>query len=32
LSALVIEDVADGGDVIVVRARTWDMAVACPAA
>jgi transposase len=30
LSALVIEDVADGGDVIVVRARTRDAAVACP--
>jgi zinc-finger of transposase IS204/IS1001/IS1096/IS1165 len=30
LSALVIEDVADGGDVIVVRARTRDVAVACP--
>ena len=30
LSALVIEDVADGGDVIVVRARTREGAVACP--
>jgi transposase len=30
LSALVIEDVADGGDVIVVRARTRDVPVACP--
>jgi transposase len=30
LSALVIEDVADGDDVIVVRARTRDGAVACP--
>jgi hypothetical protein len=27
---LVIEDVTDGGDVIVVRARTRDVAVACP--
>ena len=30
LSALVIEDVEDAGDVICVRARTWDGAVACP--
>jgi hypothetical protein len=30
LSALVIEDVADGSDVIVVRAGTRDVAVACP--
>jgi transposase len=30
LSALVIEDIKDGGDVIVVRARTRDGAVACP--
>ena len=30
LSALVIVDVADGGDVIVVRARTRNVAVACP--
>ena len=30
LSALVIEDVADGGDVIAVRARTRDVPVACP--
>jgi transposase len=29
LSALVIEDVADDGDVIVVRARTRDVPVAC---
>ena len=31
LSALVIEDVEDAGDVIVVRARTRDKLVACPA-
>src|SRR6266567_8019476 len=31
LSALVIEDVEDAGDVICVRARTRDGAVACPA-
>jgi transposase len=30
LSALVIEDVEDAGDVICVRARTRDGAVACP--
>ena len=30
LSALVIEDVRDGGEVIVVRTRTRDVAVACP--
>ena len=30
LSALVIEDVEDAGEVIVVRARTRDEAVACP--
>jgi zinc-finger of transposase IS204/IS1001/IS1096/IS1165 len=30
LSALVIEDVQDAGEVIVVRARTADEAVACP--
>jgi transposase len=30
LSVLVIEDIADGGDVIVVRARTRHGAVACP--
>jgi transposase len=30
LSALVIEDVQDPGEVIVVRARTADEAVACP--
>ena len=30
LSALVIVDVADGGDVIVVRARTRNVAVPCP--
>ena len=30
LSALVIDDVADAGDVIVVRARTSGGAVACP--
>jgi transposase len=30
LSALVLEDARDGGDVIVVRARTRDSAVACP--
>jgi transposase len=30
LSALVIEDVEDAGDVICVRARTRDAAVACP--
>jgi transposase len=30
LSALVIEDVEDAGEVIVVRARTRDGAVACP--
>jgi hypothetical protein len=29
LSALVIEDVVDAGDVICVRARTRDRAVAC---
>jgi transposase len=29
-SALVIEDVEDAGEVIVVRARTRDEAVACP--
>jgi transposase len=31
LSALVIEDVEDAGEVICVRARTRDGAVACPA-
>ena len=31
LSALVIEDVEDTGEVICVRARTQDGAVACPA-
>jgi hypothetical protein len=31
LSALVIEDVEDAGEVICVRARTQDGAVACPA-
>jgi transposase len=30
LSALVIEDVADGGDVIAVRARTRHVPVTCP--
>ena len=30
LSVLVIEGVADGGDVIVVRARTRNLPVACP--
>ncbi|WP_449657637.1 transposase family protein, partial [Streptomyces doebereineriae] len=30
LSALVVEDVADGGDVVVVSARTRDGAVPCP--
>ena len=30
LSALVIEDVGDAGEVICVRARTRDAAVACP--
>ncbi len=30
LSALVIEDVEDAGEVICVRARTRDGAVACP--
>ena len=30
MSALVLEEVADGGDVIVVRARMRDVAVACP--
>ena len=30
LSALVIEDVGDAGEVICVRARTRDGAVACP--
>ena len=30
LSALVIEDVGDAGEVICVRARTRDWAVACP--
>jgi transposase len=30
LSALVIEDVQDAGEVIYVRARTRDQAVACP--
>jgi hypothetical protein len=31
LSALIIEDVEDAGEVICVRARTQDRAVACPA-
>ncbi|MFA3843219.1 ISL3 family transposase [Streptomyces aureus] len=31
LSVLVVEDVADGGDAIVVTARTRDAAVPCPA-
>jgi hypothetical protein len=30
LSALIIEDVEDAGDVICVRARTRDGAVTCP--
>ncbi|MCD9904326.1 ISL3 family transposase [Streptomyces sp. MT29] len=30
LSVLVIEDVADGGDAVVVMARTRDVAVPCP--
>ncbi|MFE2717876.1 ISL3 family transposase [Streptomyces mirabilis] len=30
LSALVVEDVADGGDAVVVSARTRDVAVPCP--
>ncbi|GAA3918248.1 hypothetical protein GCM10023084_81100 [Streptomyces lacrimifluminis] len=30
LSALVVEDVVDGGDVVVVTARTRDAAVPCP--
>ena len=30
LSALVIEDIRDAGEMIVVRARTRDGAVACP--
>jgi hypothetical protein len=30
LSALVIEDVQDAGEVICVRARTLDRVVACP--
>jgi hypothetical protein len=30
LSTLVVEDVADGGDAVVVSARTRDVAVACP--
>ncbi|MFG2793407.1 ISL3 family transposase [Streptomyces sp. NPDC048419] len=30
LSALVVEDVADGGDAVVVSARTRDVAVSCP--
>jgi len=30
LSVLVIEDVEDAGEVICVRARTRDVAVACP--
>jgi transposase len=30
LSALVIEDAEDAGEVICVRARTRDVAVACP--
>jgi hypothetical protein len=30
LSALVIDDVEDAGEVICVRARTRDVAVACP--
>src|SRR5215510_13330877 len=30
LSVLVIEDIEDAGEVIVVRARTRDRAVACP--
>ena len=30
LSALVIEDVRDAGEVICVRARTRDQPVACP--
>ncbi|QCX82349.1 hypothetical protein C9F11_46945 (plasmid) [Streptomyces sp. YIM 121038] len=31
LSLLVVEDVADGGDSVVVMARTRDAAVPCPA-
>ncbi|WP_455753410.1 ISL3 family transposase [Streptomyces avermitilis] len=30
LSALVVEDVTDGGDAVVVTARTRDVAVPCP--
>ncbi|MGW9031869.1 ISL3 family transposase [Streptomyces sp. NPDC055722] len=30
LSVLVVEDVADGGDAVVVTARTRDVAVPCP--
>jgi hypothetical protein len=30
LSALVVEDVADGGDAVMVTARTRDAAVPCP--
>ncbi|MFE7216447.1 hypothetical protein ACFU93_42745 [Streptomyces sp. NPDC057611] len=30
LSALVVEDVADGGDAVAVSARTRDVAVPCP--
>jgi hypothetical protein len=30
LSALVVEDVVDGGDAVVVTARTRDAAVPCP--
>ncbi|MGW1624933.1 ISL3 family transposase [Streptomyces sp. NPDC002172] len=30
LSVLVVEDVADGGDAVVVSARTRDVAVPCP--
>ncbi|WP_459254007.1 ISL3 family transposase [Streptomyces sp. NPDC059373] len=31
LSALVVEDVVDGGDAVVISARTRDAAVPCPA-
>ncbi|MFI9082296.1 transposase family protein [Streptomyces sioyaensis] len=31
LAVLVVEDVVDGGDVVVVTARTRDVAVPCPA-
>jgi len=30
LQALIVEDEADGGDAVVVRARTREAAVPCP--